>query len=76
MKVSEVDFKCLRSGVMPVGIPRATASREAMPGVRMASACKMDDANQMARTIMSNPNHPQSPQQRYCLTLVTISAIL
>ena len=31
MKVSEVDFKCLRSGVMPVGIPRATASREAMP---------------------------------------------
>ena len=31
MKVSEVDFKCLESGVMPVGIPRATASREAMP---------------------------------------------
>ena len=57
--------------------PSDSESRsDALAGVRMASACKMDDANQMARTIMSNPNHPQSPQQRYCLTLVTISAIL
>ena len=52
---------------MPVGIPRAEGESrsDALAGVRRVSACKRDDANQMARTIMSKDcNRGQSAMWR------------
>ena len=50
-----------------MGIPRAEGESrsDALAGVRRASACKRDDANQMARTIMSKDcNRGQSEGRR------------